>query len=297
MKRLAFCAAVLVAALPLWPAAASTLSRHSSAQGVPINFNIVPGNQQPPKRYFTYAMNPGQSLNDTLAVINPGTAPLTVKLGVSDVHTKPQGAGITFNLSSKQYTVGRWLRVDNSTVTVAPNHVLFVGLHLNIPSSVRPGEYEGTINATNTQAQTITTGKTTIKIHGTVRCVVMLRVNGRASAGLRIAKTGVVLIGKQQVVGLTLQNTGTVTDRPTAAVITFTPSGPHKPFTIRPSIDTIMGGDSTVVAFALTQALAPGAYSVTVQLTYLAQLSPLAPAISLQSTWNGHLTVPSAAHK
>lgn len=295
MKRLAFCTAMLLAALPVGPAAASALSRHSSAQGVPINFNIVPGNQQPPKRYFTYAVNPGQSLNDTLAVINPGKTPLTVKLGVSDVRTKPQGAGITFNNTSKQYTIGRWLSVANSTVTVAPNHVLFVGLRLAIPSSVRPGEYEGTINATNVQAQSITTGKTTIKIHGTIRCVVLLRVNGRASAGLRVAKTGVVQIGKQQVVGLTLQNTGTVTDRPTAAVITFYASGPRQPFTIRPTIDTIMGGDSTVVAFALKKALAPGAYRVTVQLTYLARLSPLAPAISLQSTWSGRLTVPSTS--
>src|SRR5262249_33436092 len=154
------------------------------------------------------------SLNDTVAVINPNDSPLTVKLSTSDAFTLRQGAGIAFRDGRQQRAVGRWVHLQQTTVTVAPKHVLFVGLSLSIPASVKPGEYEGTVNATNTQAQTIVSGRTRINVHGTVRCVVLLRVAGHARADLRLTRFGVVRVNQQNYLGIGLLNAGTIFVQP-----------------------------------------------------------------------------------
>src|SRR5690242_1495461 len=93
MKRYALLLGVL-AALPLAPARAAPPASQPADQSIPVNFNILPGAQhqgQPVKRAFTYTLARGQSLSDTLMIVNPSkTASLTVKLSVSDAVTRPQ---------------------------------------------------------------------------------------------------------------------------------------------------------------------------------------------------------------
>src|ERR671936_202741 len=133
----------LAAALPLWSAAAAPpLSPLAGAD--PLSFAVAPG----------------QSVNDVVAVFNPSrTAPLTVRWSASDARTPSQGAGIVVSDAGPQREIGTWIHIATQTVTVAPNHVTFVPIRLSIPSSVRPGEYQGAISAVDLHPATISQGR------------------------------------------------------------------------------------------------------------------------------------------
>lgn len=284
MKRL------LLAATTVFSVAWAAQPAVTHAASAPISFGLAPGNQKPPKYFFDYTVTPGQSLNDTVAVINPNNTPLTVKLSTSDAFTRLQGGGISFRDGSQQRAVGRWVHLQQTTATVAPKHVLFVGLSLTVPASAKPGEYEGTINATNTQAQTIISGKIGFKIHGTVRCIVLLRVAGKAKADLRVTRVAVVRANQQNYLGIGLLNAGTVFVLPATTTVTLAGAST---VTLHPIISTILGGDATTIIVPLDQHLAPGTYRVRIQITYQAHLEAGGQFLTMQRTWYWMATVPA----
>ena len=282
----------LAAALPLWSAAAAPPL--SPLAGVdPGSFAIAPGEpiltHQPPQRYFTYAVAPGQSVNDVVAVFNPSrTAPLTVRWSASDARTPSQGAGIVVSDAGRQRQIGTWIHIATQTVTVAPNHVTFVPIKVSIPRSVRPGEYEGSINAVDLHPATITQGRLHYRISIRRTLVVALRVLGPASAGLQIVRARLAP-NKRAVLALTLKNTGTVIDHPIATLMTLT--GPHTTYMQRPLIGALTAGARTTVLLAIGRTIPPATYRLRMQITYLAQLSNGAAAQPFRAEWTGTVTV------
>src|SRR5919199_2993546 len=246
----------LAAALPVWSAAAAPpLSPFAGAD--PLSFAIAPGKpiltHQPPQRYFTYAVAPGQSVNDVVAVLNPSrTAPLTVRWSASDARTPSQGAGIAVSYAGPQREIGTWMHIATQTVTVAPNHITFVPIKVSIPSSVRPGEYQGAIGAVDLHPTTITQGHLHYRISIRRTLAVVVRVLGPASAGLQIVRARLAP-NKRAVLALTLKNTGTVIDHPIATLMTLT--GLHTTYTQRPLIGALTAGARTTVLLAIGRTL------------------------------------------
>jgi hypothetical protein len=262
----------------------------------PGSFAIAPGKpvltHQPAQRYFTYALAPGQSINDVVAVFNPSlTAPLTVRWSASDARTPSQGAGIVMSDAGPQREIGTWMHIATQTVTVAPNHITFVPIKVSIPRSVRPGEYQGAISAVDLQPMTITQGRLHYNISIRRTLAVVLRVLGPASAGLQIVRARLVAPGKRAVLALTLKNTGTVIDHPSATLMTLT--GPHMSYTQRPLIGAVTAGDSTAVTIALDRAIPPASYRLRIQITYLAHLSNGAAAQQFRAQWTGTVSMPA----
>jgi Bacterial protein of unknown function (DUF916) len=285
----------LAAALPLWSAAAAPPL--SPLAGVdPLSFAIAPGKpiltHQPRQRYFTYAVAPGQSVNDVVAVLNPSrTAPLTVSWSASDARTPSQGAGIVVSYAGPQREIGTWIQIATQTVTVAPNHVTFVPIKVSIPASVRPGEYQGAISAVDLHPATITQGHLHYRISIRRTLTVVLRVLGPASAELQIARARLVAPDKRAVLALTLKNTGTVIDHPIATLMTFT--GPQMSYTQRAVIGALTAGDSTTIMLTLGRTIPPATYRLSIQITYLARLSNGAAAQPFRTQWTGTVTVPA----
>src|SRR2546423_7510747 len=285
----------LAAALPLWSAAAAPpLSPLTGA--APLGFAIAPGEPiltgQRPQRYFTYTVAPGRSVNDVVAVLNRSSiAPLTVRWSASDAVTSPQGGGIVVNYAGSQQAIGRWIHISTPTVTVAPNHVTFVPITVSIPRSVRPGEYEGAISAIDLHPATITQGRLHYRIDIRRTLTVVLRVMGPASVGLQIARARLVAPYKRAIIGITLKNTGTVIDHPIATLMTFT--GSHTTYTQRQSIGAVTVGASSTVMLAVGRTMPPATYRLSIQITYLAQLSNGAAAQPFRAAWTATVTVPA----
>jgi hypothetical protein len=292
MRPLLYLCALAVA-LPLWSAAAAPpLSPLAGAE--PLSFAIAPGKpiltHRPPQRYFTYAVAPGQSINDVVAVLNPSrTAPLTVRWSASDARTPSQGAGIVVSYAGPQREIGSWIHIATQTVTVAPNHVTFVPIKVSIPGSVRPGEYQGAISAVDLHPTTITQGHLHYRISIRRTLAVVLRVLGPASAGLQIVRARLVAPGTRAVLALTLKNTGTVIDHPIATLMTLT--GPHTTYTQRPLIGALTAGAPTTVLLAIGRTIPPATYRLRMQITYLAHLSNGAAAQPFRAEWTGTVTV------
>jgi len=306
MKRIVPCLGAFVAALPLSLSAAASPTPSASGPNptshnqIPINFSIVPakpiltrvGLTDPSKRHFTFIVSPGQSVSDVLAVVNQATTPLNVSLHASDAQTSLHGGSLAFNDSANQHAVGRWLTLNaqQPVVSVPPRQGALMGLTLSVPSSTTPGEYEGAISGTNRQVQVIKQGKKTFKISGQVRCLVYVRVRGRAPMGLRIDGVRTAHIQGRTVLSINLKNTGTVIDH-TAAVLTFSRQGQVAPYQAQIPIGDLLGGAAMSLALPLNRAVPAGTYQVAMKLIYRAQPLDSAPPVTTQISWNGTLDV------
>ena len=298
MRRHAVLLGMVAAALPLWTATAASQPPHpTSGATVPTNYNILPSCQLQSrvlKRFFTYTLAPGQSLADSVMVVNPSkTSPLTIRLSVSDAVTQLQGGGISFNDVHRQHQIGRWMHISRATVTVAPYHIRCVPVTLHLPSTARPGEYEGAVNAINAGFTTLRSRRMRARVYVNRQILVVLRVTGRATSGLKITRVSVAALEHHVVLRFVLKSTGTLIVYPVATVLTLTGRG--RTYALRTVVGTIMGGDSTAVPLALDGVVPAGRYRVRIQISY--QTKPVAggPPRSLQSTWRGALLVPKGS--
>lgn len=302
MKRIAFLALFLMG-LQSGAAVAAAPPGPAPGGSVPIGFSIVPGKPlltghipANAPRSFSFIVAPGHQADDLVGVANPSTTTLTLRISTSDAITARMGGGMTFNDSRRQHDVGRWLALSGPKImTVPAGKIRLVPLKLTVPSSTRPGEYEGTINGYNTQAQTVHLGKRTLRIHGSVRCLVYVRVTGRVTIGLRVASARVTRAYGHTLFVVTFRNTGTVIDHTGAPLLTFTATASSRPITLRPKpVGDIMGGDSTELPYIIDPTITPGSYGVSIQAAYQAYPDAGGQPVLHTISWSGTLTVPAS---
>jgi len=306
MKRIALSLGVLFAALPLWHTMAAKPTVSPANRVIPISFSIVPGKPLLPgaplptrqtPRYFQLSTAPGASNSDWVAVVNPSTTPLSVKMGVSDVFTQPQGGGRAFNDVGPERNVGRWVSLasEGSVVTIPPRSARLIGMSIHVPTSVEPGEYEGTINGTNQQINAVQIGKRIVRLQGTVRCIVYMRVTGPASVGVEISKVAVAHAQGHTLLTMVIENKGTIIARTSVLTVTFKGRAIHQPYIFQAPIGSIMGKAAATMAFAIDHGVPSGAYTVTVRIDYQAQIAETGPLRAKQGTWSGSLVVTQGA--
>jgi hypothetical protein len=177
-------------------------------------------------------------------------------------------------------------------VTVPAYSITFVPLTIHIPSSLQPGEYRGAIDAINEQGMTATQGNVHSTIHGDVRCLIYLRVKGRASAGLHVVQVAMDPASGPQRLNVTLQNPGTVIDYSITAAMTFV--GPRGTYTMPALVGDITAGDSTTVTLNVDRTIPPGRYEASIRMTYFVALSYRAPVQRHSTSWHGTVAVPTS---
>src|SRR5579883_1230234 len=197
MKLRTLAIVALATTLPFSQSIASSPDTLAGAGGTPILFTCAPGGpllrHEPLQRAFNYTVSPGQSLSDSVAVLNLSRSnAVTVTLASADAFTPPRGAGITFKSTGIQNTIGRWIHISVPTVTVAPEQYTIIPLTLQVPASTPPGEYTGAINTTDLQPIVVQRGRQRLYLQVTDRCGVTVRVSGQARAGLDIVRAGLV---------------------------------------------------------------------------------------------------------
>ncbi len=308
MKRFALYTLALAAALPLWPVTAASPTPPppslgtvgSSGNNIPINFTIVPGkfivskHNGPVQRYFLYNVAPGQSVSDIAAIGNTSNTTLTVRLTTSDALTPPQGGGIAFNKGSNQRTIGRWLAVNagNTSISIPSKSYALVGLTLRVPSSVVPGQYIGAINGINARIAKIKRGQHTFNISGVVSCLVFLRVQGRASAGLKIGTVAIGHLSGHTLLMMHLQNTGTLIDQP-IVTLRFVGGGLTRPIVASAALSEILGMSATTEQLSIERFIhTAGTYQVHIDIANQVRLSETAPPTVTHLSWDGPLVVP-----
>ncbi len=217
---------------------------------------------------------------------------------MSDAQTPRSGAGLAFIDTRAQHQIGRWTQLHTYTVTVLPNDAVVVPITLSVPAGTRPGDYEGSVSATTLSGVQYTNGGTRTVIHFTKRCLIYLRVLGRASAGLqilgaRLADPPSTTQHRRTIFTVALKNTGTVIATPTTTVMTFV--GRAKTYTLRPTIRAVTGGVSTIVGFDLSRTLPAGTYRASIGLLYNVLPQYPGPDQQRRATWDGVVIVPASA--
>jgi len=186
------------------------------------------------------------------------------------------------------------VRPSINTVTVAPNQYALVPVAVSLPSSVRPGEYDGVVDVTNQQPTVVRAGKGNLTFYVEQRCGVSLRVTGHASAGLRVVGARVVALHapyRTSALAVKLRNTGTVIDRPIQAKMTLTGAN-NKVYVLAAPIEGIVGGGSTTVNVVLGDAMPAGTYQARIQVAYAANIVYGPFAQQMRTSWSGKVVVP-----
>lgn len=190
LRRLALIAGVLLAAgtmtlvLPQTTAGAITTA----------NFSFQPVTQAgstTPRSDFSYALPPGQSLTDEIALSNYTDQPQSFFLYSSDGYNVSQGGA--FALRPRGYhnvEVGSWVTLPVSTYTIPARTTATFPFALHVPPNGSPGDHVGGIVALNFGSASTTKGRVTFNIRQGLAVALYVRVSGPAHPGVAITRVG-----------------------------------------------------------------------------------------------------------
>jgi hypothetical protein len=103
-----------------------------------------------PRGYFVYSAGGGSAVQGKVRVVNAGHATGTVNLLAADAATG-RTTGVVYGTHAVK-DLGTWLRLDRSSLTLAPGASAVVGFTVQVPAGVTPGDHLGGIVAEPAQA-------------------------------------------------------------------------------------------------------------------------------------------------
>src|SRR5581483_5881501 len=219
------------------------------------------------KSYFILDAKPGDVIHDQIRVVNTGGKTGTAYLYPVDATTGQTSGAVYLSRQSPRHDVGAWIRLSQSSVTLAPGRNAVVDFTIRVPRPVRPGDHLGGIVAENSQVQQSNgKGALQIKIKHLTIDAVEIQLPGRA-VGV-VQATAVKAGGEHgfQYVYVHLKSTGTVMIKPNAALTVKNAAGrivAKRAF----QLDTFLPGTQIDYPVLLPKlALTPGSYSADVRL-------------------------------
>ncbi|SDY58811.1 WxL protein peptidoglycan domain-containing protein [Herbiconiux ginsengi] len=160
---------------------------------------------------YTFALDPGAAVDDTLVVTNHGTTPLDLGVYAADGYTTDSGQFDVVVGGAESTAIGAWVHTANPTVHLEPGATADVPFTLTIPQNATPGDYAGAIVTSLTQAD----DEQGINVDRRLGIKISLRIGGDLAPALAIENMHVDYDGGwlpfaagDAVIGYTLHNTG-----------------------------------------------------------------------------------------
>jgi len=100
---------------------------------------------------YSYAVNPGGKVDDTMVVANRGKDPLDLAVYAADGFTTQTGQLDLLTRDKKSTAIGLWLRAGGDHVTVQPGKSVEVPFTVAVPDNATPGDYVGGVMTSLTQ--------------------------------------------------------------------------------------------------------------------------------------------------
>lgn len=225
------------------------------------------------RQNYSYTLNPGGKLEDSLVVVNHGAAPIQLDVYAADGFTTESGQLDLLAKDERSTGVGAWLHAGVDGVTIKPGKSANVPFEITLPDNATPGDYMGGIITSLTTPDAVER----INVDQRLAIRVRLRVGGELSPGLEVEDLHVDYSGTANPFGkgdatisYTVHNTGNaiLTARQAASV-----SGPFGLFETKaePIADSpeLLPGETWDVTVPV-----PGA-APAVRLTAKVELTPL----------------------
>ncbi|TQK44983.1 hypothetical protein FBY35_6520 [Streptomyces sp. SLBN-118] len=114
-----------------------------AARAADAAWTVQPGGARP---YVYLEGVPGTVLEDTLAVTNPGTKPLTVRLRAADAYNTETGA-LAVRGARGSHGAGTWITLASKRVTVPPRTRAEIPFSVTVPPGALPGDHPGAVMA------------------------------------------------------------------------------------------------------------------------------------------------------
>jgi len=164
---------------------------------------------------FSYAVNPGGKVDDTMVVANRGKAPVDLAVYAADGFTTRTGQLDLLTKDKASKAVGVWLRAADERVTVQPGKTVEVPFTVAVPANATPGDYVGGVVTSLTQPDQ----EQGINVERRLGIRVKLRVGGELTPRLTIENLHVAYAGAgnpfakgDATVTYTVRNSGNATE-------------------------------------------------------------------------------------
>lgn len=165
------------------------------------------------RQNYSYALDPGGSLQDALVVVNHGSAPIDLAVYAADGFTSAAGQLDLAAGDAQPAAIGSWVHASASTVRVPPGESVDVPFTLALPDNAPPGDYLGGI-VTSLTSLDATAG---FNVDRRLAVRIRLRVGGDLAPGLSVENLTVQYGGTanplakgEANVSYTIRNTGNV---------------------------------------------------------------------------------------
>ncbi|GIF24751.1 hypothetical protein BJ973_008230 [Actinoplanes tereljensis] len=203
-KIVAALLATLVAALFAAPA-------HAEEGDVTWTVRTAANSYGDDRTSYSYAINPGGTIQDAMVVANRGKTPLNLAVYTADGFTTEAGQLDLRNRDTKAVAIGTWARTAGATITVPPGKTVDVPFTVTLPANATPGDYVGGIVTSLTQPSSTET----INVERRLGIRIKLRVGGDLKPALSIENLSVDWHGSvnpfakgDATVSYTIHNTG-----------------------------------------------------------------------------------------
>ncbi|WP_306216115.1 WxL protein peptidoglycan domain-containing protein, partial [Actinoplanes sp. RD1] len=131
---------------------------------------------------YSYAVNPGGTLNDAMIVANRGKTALSLDVYTADGYTTDTGQLDLQVKGAKPVAVGTWAKPGQVRVTVQPGKTVSVPFAVTVPENATPGDYVGGIVTSLTQPDQ----SQSISVERRLGIRIKLRVGGDLAPALSI---------------------------------------------------------------------------------------------------------------
>ncbi|MBD5787151.1 DUF916 domain-containing protein [Cellulosimicrobium terreum] len=181
--------AVSASAVPVDATVSAQLPRDTDDSDVPagtITWSVAPADEDGPdgRRAVELDLDPGDSVDDHVAVTNFGDVAATFALTAADGYRNAKGRFNMLPADQESVDAGTWIEIQDS-VEVGPEETVVVPYTLTVPDNATPGDHQAGIAAsvTSTGADE---GGTSLGVTSRVGFRVSTRVSGELDPELAI---------------------------------------------------------------------------------------------------------------
>lgn len=177
---------------------------------------------------FSYEVDPGAVISDSIAVTNDGSAELTLDIYPADAFTTREGNIDVLTSGAESVDGGSWVSVSTASITLAPGQEAVVPFTVSIPVDATPGDHPaGIVTSLRTDDPSAQ-----VQVDRRLGSRMQIRVSGELVPAVEISRPTVSFSGQWNpfasgsvTVDYTLTNTGNTRVTATSAVAVAGPFG------------------------------------------------------------------------
>lgn len=216
-----------------------------------------------------YNAKPGEVIHDEVVIQNEGDAAGTARLYAIDATTGQTSGAVYLEGDAPREAVGNWIQLPQAEISLQPGEKRVIPFTVTIPASVAAGQNLGGLVAENTQLKQ-PENQQALQVNIRPRTVIAVQVDLPGPHVARMTVTGVTTGGarSRQTLLVGLRNDGTVFLKPEGPLTVYDSAG-QQVQRLPMKLDTFLPRtEIQYPVFVEDQALGPGQYRATVQLSY-----------------------------